>query len=59
MIEEKMGPWPGLDIAHVPFEKTLFYACRDVDALIRLWPLIEWMRSRVGQVPQERWRDAT
>lgn len=58
VIEEKMGPWPGMDIRHVPFEKVLFYACRDVDALIRLWPVLKQMARRVRKTTQERWRAA-
>jgi len=59
MIEEKLGiSWPGMDIAHVPFEEALFYACRDSDALIRLWPIIREMATRVHDFPQEHWRAA-
>lgn len=58
MLEEKFGPWPGKCISHVPFEKTLFYACRDADALIRLWPLLQWMKARVRHTTQEHWRAA-
>jgi uracil-DNA glycosylase family 4 len=57
-IEETVGEiWPGLDIKHVPFEETLYYACRDADALIRLWPIIQRMKHNVRRVPQERWRE--
>jgi hypothetical protein len=56
-IEEKCGEWPGLCISHVPFEKTLHYACRDADALIRFWPILKHMQSRVRKVSQERWRE--
>lgn len=56
-IEEKMGPWPGMDIRHVPFEKILYYACRDVDALIRIWPLLKHMSTQVRRTSQERWRE--
>lgn len=55
MLEEKMGPWPGKCISHVPFEQTLFYACRDADALIRLWPVLNHMRARVRHGNQETW----
>ena len=55
MIEAELGPWPGMDIAHVPFEQALFYACRDADALIRLRPLLLAMRERVRDYPQEEW----
>lgn len=56
-IEEKVGPYPGMCISHVPFEKTIRYACRDVDSLIRLWPLLKRMSSNVRHTSQERWRD--
>lgn len=58
MIEAKLGPWPGKDIAHVPFAEMLFYACRDADATLRFWFLTERMRRRVRRAPQERWRAA-
>ena len=56
MIEEKLGPWPGKDIAHVPFNEMLYYACRDADALIRLIPILKAMRRVVRFEPQEKWR---
>jgi len=58
MIEERCGPWPGVDIAHVPFEEALYYSCRDSDALIRLYPVLLKMRERVRMFPQEQWRAA-
>jgi uracil-DNA glycosylase family 4 len=57
-IEERLGPFPGMDIAHVPFEQTLHYACRDADGLIRLWPLLKRMPTYVRRYSQEHWRDA-
>lgn len=57
-IERECGEWPGVCISHVPFERVLHYACRDVDALIRLWPVIRRMRTRVRKVGQEQWRAA-
>lgn len=57
MIEERLGPWPGMDIAHVPFDEMLYYACRDADALGRVWPVLQHMRSRVRKLKQERWRE--
>lgn len=56
MIEAELGPWPGMCISHVPFAETLFYACRDVDALIRLYPLLLKWRARVRKVTPELWR---
>ena len=55
MIEAKLGPWPGWDIAFVRFEDVLHYACRDADATIRLWPLLLAMRERVRDFAQEEW----
>lgn len=57
MIEERLGPWPGMCISHVPFEETLFYACRDADALIRLWPILKRMAARTRRSTQEHWRN--
>ena len=58
MMEDVYGPWPGKCITHVPFEKVLYYACRDVDALIRLWPVLQGMKARVRHFSQELWRVA-
>lgn len=57
-IEAVCGEWPGVCISHVPFSKVLYYACRDVDALIRLWGVLRAMRRRVRRAPQELWRVA-
>lgn len=57
MIEAACGPWPGLDIAHVPFDQMLFYACRDADAGLRMLPILQHMRRMVRHKPQEKWRD--
>lgn len=55
---EVLGPYPGLDIAHVPFEKVLHYACRDSDATLRIFPILEHMKAMAHSgIPQERWRD--
>lgn len=56
-VEGVMGPWPGKCITHAPFEKVLFYACRDADATIRLYPVIQHMESRTGKYAQEVWRE--
>lgn len=59
MIEDVCGPWPGLDIAHAPLEQVIRYACRDADATIRLWPLLERMRANVHRgLPPEEWGTA-
>lgn len=56
-IEEKCGPWPGMDLVHVPFDKMLHYACRDADGVIRLVPVLEEMIKKAESgLPQERWR---
>lgn len=57
LIEERLGPWPGLDINHVPFEEVLPYACRDADALIRLWPVIQKMSTLTRRYAHELWRE--
>lgn len=55
-IEDKLGPFPGLDIAHVPFDEMKHYACRDSDATLRLWPVLDRMRQKaITMVPQENW----
>lgn len=57
MLEERLGPWPGMDIRHVPFEEVLPYACRDADALGRLWPVLQRMARLTRRYPQEQWRE--
>lgn len=56
-IQEALGPWPGKDIRHAPFEEVLPYACRDADALIRLWPILKGMARVVRRYSQEVWRE--
>ena len=55
-IEAELGEWPGFCITHAPFERILPYACRDVDALLRLWPILERMRRNVRKREQQDWR---
>lgn len=55
MIEAALGPWPGLDIGHAPFDQVLHYACRDADATLRLWYWILYMRRNVRRLSQELW----
>lgn len=57
-IQEKCGRWPGKCITHVPFDEVLHYACRDADATLRLWPIIQKMTAVVRHTTQENWRDA-
>ncbi len=58
LVEEVMQEkWPGKCISHVPFQKALHYACRDSDALIRLWPVLKNMQRQVRRKPQELWRE--
>ena len=57
MIEAECGPWPGKCISHVPFEKALYYACRDADATLRLWDVIKRMSRQVRRYSQEHWRE--
>ncbi len=55
-MEVVCGEFPGIDIRHVPFEKMLTYACRDADALVRLYPKLVAMRARVRKFTQDQWR---
>lgn len=57
MIEAECGEWPGLDISHVPHEFVIPYACRDSDAALRLYYLIQHMRRRVRRVSQDKWTE--
>lgn len=54
-LTARVGEYPGMCITHVPFDKVLYYACRDVDALIRARPIIMRMRAHVRKRSQERW----
>jgi uracil-DNA glycosylase len=55
MIEDQMGPWPGKSIEHVPFEKALYYSCRDSDGLLRLWTILQAMIRDVRRKSQSDW----
>jgi uracil-DNA glycosylase family 4 len=57
-VQKTLGPWPGKCISYVPFEEALFYACRDADATLRLWPILRHMERRVRRASQENWRFA-
>lgn len=58
MVEEKLGSFPGLCISHVPFHSGVIrYACRDADALLRLYPILKHMERNVRRTVQERWRE--
>lgn len=56
LIEDTCGEFPYMDIAHVPFDKMLHYACRDADATLRLWPILKRMKvaANAGGM-QENW----
>lgn len=56
-IESVLGPWPGMDIRHAPFEEVVHYACRDADTLVRLWPILKKMQRLTRRFAQERWRE--
>jgi uracil-DNA glycosylase len=55
LIETVCGEWPGKDIRHVPVEKTIHYACRDADATLRLWPVLQGMTRQVRRKLSEHW----
>lgn len=55
-VQEVLGPWPGKCISYVPFEEILAYACRDADATLRLWPILQHMERRVRRATQDEWR---
>lgn len=56
MVEDKIGPWPGLDIAHVPFDEMLHYAARDSDATLRLSYVLDSIKDKaMTGIPQENW----
>ena len=55
-LEARLGPYVPLDIADVPFDKALYYACRDSDATMRLVPILNKMKeiAMTGKL-QEMW----
>lgn len=57
-LQAALGPYPHMSIEHVPEAKKIYYACRDADALVRLWPKIKQMRSRVRKLDPDFWRTA-
>lgn len=59
MVEERIGrQWPGKCISYAPFDEVLWYACRDSDVLLRLWPTLKRRRSLVRKLPQYKWEEA-
>jgi uracil-DNA glycosylase family 4 len=57
-MDEEYGHWPGKCITHAAEDKpeeVIRYACRDADALLRLWPRLQHMERRMRKVPQEQW----
>ena len=54
-IESVLGQWPGKDIRYAPFDKQVYYACRDADATLRLWTILESMRRQVRRKLPEHW----
>lgn len=46
-LVNEYGDMPQKSIAHVPFDKALYYACRDADATIRLRPMLRELERRV------------
>lgn len=58
MIAAKCGEYPGKCITHVPFDKVLYYACRDADATIRLWPALKRALQRQRREPDYEWWEA-
>lgn len=55
-LEERVGPYPGMDIRHTPEDAVLRYACRDADATLRLWPVLQKMKlAAMSGKLQEQW----
>lgn len=55
-LEKRCGLYPGMDIIHAPDDEVLHYACRDADATLRLWPILQHMKdnAKLG-MSQEQW----
>jgi hypothetical protein len=56
-IEAQLGPWPGMDVSHAPFDQVLHYAVRDADATLRLYHHIQKLRPQVRKFGQELWSE--
>lgn len=55
MMEDKLGPFPGICISHAPREDSDYYSCRDSDALLRLWGRLKQIRSRMRKGVVDGW----
>ncbi|MBU6231698.1 hypothetical protein KGP36_03435 [Patescibacteria group bacterium] len=55
LIQKVCGSWPGKDIRYVPMDKVIYYACRDADATLRLWPVLQGMTRQVRRKLSEHW----
>lgn len=56
MVEEKLGEMPMGDLRGVPFELALWYACRDPDATLRIYPHL-WSRIVENDLEDTFWAD--
>lgn len=55
-MEDRLGPYPGLDVRHCPESEILTYAVRDADATLRLWPVLAKMKlAAMSGKLQEQW----
>lgn len=60
IVQDRMGEWPGKCISYAAADnwpKTLRYAARDSDAVLRLYPILLKMQRNVRKTVQENWSD--
>lgn len=56
MVEDLLGKMPSGDLSDIPFDTALFYACRDPDAVIRIYPHL-WNRVVDCDLEDTFWSD--
>lgn len=55
-VESTLGPMPEGNLSDIPFPDALFYACRDADAVVRVFPRL-WEEISSCDLLDTFWRD--
>ena len=56
IVEERLGPLRAGELCDIPHEDAVFYAARDADATIRIYPIL-WERIQSQGLEGTFWRD--
>lgn len=54
-VQEKLGAFPGKCISYANADEVLWYASRDADCLLRLWPVVKSKLRDMRRRPQQDW----